>query len=991
MDYILSKINSEITELEFLKKDSLDLKENCRVRAEYPFVLMLAYLWNKNLAESPRRQDIEKAILKPSLGTILWIIEQLDQSNEVLSLQTKNILKEYNSFRIDTTGHGIVYSDYLPEYIEELNNIFKNISESNTSLICSDLSFVLPLLIEGNSVKGKIYRSDGTTAQWTSDMQGFNFKKDTLVGYQIKQGALLPQYFTLSPFVHIENDNEIYLFKCVEQKLTGAIRYNRIFKTNTSFVKEWKEFSEVYQAKSSKVSISPNNTIVNRFSPNYNQHNYIDLGENKKKVYDFLTGVFSKGSVCANLWGHGGVGKTATIQNIIEELKTSSQKEFNYIIFLSNKDRFYNIFRDKIEKIGSENRVESFQDLIKGINVVINDSDFEDIDEDQIINFDYGKILIVVDDFETFSREDQLLINDFIKKLNPQHHKVIITTRSTIRVGTDDINFNELDENETVRFFLNYLKSKYLHANKIAEIEKELSQEEIKRKLRLVTLGRPLRILQFEYVYNAIGNLEKTIAHFLNAATPELSEFFYGRFYLYLTQDARDVYSIMGQLTYDEDLISTLSKVRFALVWGENNESRFVGAVGELEKLRIIEKLDEERFKVWDKDILKGMKSSFSEKKDSKDFNKGNVLKRLKQISGKDDLYESLLKAARQNKVLEKSESEIKSGFKQILNREDSPLETKYQALFELANYYRINLGNSYLAYQEFQNYESMFDGYFPFIKTYSLVCYENELVNKSVELLEEVLKNKEKKNKLNEEGNLDFTGLLITRKKRLLLDEANKHGIRNIIRVHDSSSTTQKELNSRITSLIENIGKDFFSRFRKHTFIDKGKKTNGATGLRHLADLAVMMRENSLAEAICSYCIDNLDDHWKNQFKTIQNQIKTFVYFSKPKPSPVSSNLNESSITVLNNLKVQLESDNNKIYTGKIVSVVKSVTGTSILIKSSDLLKHVYYKAKENDFYLKKDDEVKFKLKIFKGNTPYKFRKNNGTEAFVTDELLKQ
>ena len=96
----------------------------------------------------------------------------------------------------------------------------------------------------------------------------------------------------------------------------------------------------------------------------------------------------------------------------------------------------------------------------------------------------------------------------------------------------------------------------------------------------MVTLGRPLRILQFEYVYNAIGNLEKTIAHFLNAATPELSEFFYGRFYLYLTQDARDVYSIMGQLTYDEDLISTLSKVRFALVWGENNESRFVGAVG---------------------------------------------------------------------------------------------------------------------------------------------------------------------------------------------------------------------------------------------------------------------------------------------------------------------------------------------------------------------------------------------------------------------------
>ena len=53
------------------------------------------------------------------------------------------------------------------------------------------------------------------------------------------------------------------------------------------------------------------------------------------------------------------------------------------------------------------------------------------------------------------------------------------------------------------------------------------------------------------------------------------------------------------------------------------------------------------------------MINSFNDKKDTPDFNKGNINQRIEQISGKENLYDSLLNVARTNKVLGRSISEI--------------------------------------------------------------------------------------------------------------------------------------------------------------------------------------------------------------------------------------------------------------------------------------------------------------------------------------------
>ena len=69
----------------------------------------------------------------------------------------------------------------------------------------------------------------------------------------------------------------------------------------------------------------------------------------KNKLITFLKD--GKSSVAAILWGHGGVGKTATIQSVCDDFSNSERKFFDYVIFLSAKDRIYNIHTGDVNDI----------------------------------------------------------------------------------------------------------------------------------------------------------------------------------------------------------------------------------------------------------------------------------------------------------------------------------------------------------------------------------------------------------------------------------------------------------------------------------------------------------------------------------------------------------------------------------------------------------------------------------------------------------------
>ena len=101
--------------------------------------------------------------------------------------------------------------------------------------------------------------------------------------------------------------------------------------------------------------------------------------------------------------------------------------------------------------------------MLASINNLIFDTSLSNTSEieKEFINFQQ-KILLVIDDYESFSKEDKSKINDLITKLNINHHKVVITTRSAnIKIG-EEFQTNELNKSDTIEFLKHIIKNENL-------------------------------------------------------------------------------------------------------------------------------------------------------------------------------------------------------------------------------------------------------------------------------------------------------------------------------------------------------------------------------------------------------------------------------------------------------------------------------------------------------------------------------------------------
>ncbi|WP_286230065.1 hypothetical protein [Neobacillus mesonae] len=78
--------------------------------------------------------------------------------------------------------------------------------------------------------------------------------------------------------------------------------------------------------------------------------------------------------------------------------------------------------------------LDNFDLMIKKINAVLGNK--EKVDVSFITNSE-RKILLIIDDFETFSTDEKLKIQGFINQLDVNKHKVLITTRANLIVGEE--------------------------------------------------------------------------------------------------------------------------------------------------------------------------------------------------------------------------------------------------------------------------------------------------------------------------------------------------------------------------------------------------------------------------------------------------------------------------------------------------------------------------------------------------------------------------
>jgi GTPase SAR1 family protein len=864
--------------------NKISLRVHFHARFEYLLVYLLAYLWNKNLdkIDYEDKEFVFHSITKPTIGSIVAICRKLDIEREIfIKSKLSKSLDKYPSVRNELLGHGFVYEDAPENLLSILQELYDHVLAADLPILKYNVDLIYVTYEDNLNYKGILYKSDGATyTQWSCPKTISTFELDNLYA-----STGLNTYFRLSPFIEITSyGKELYFFNSIDEKLLGKVKYTRLLETGTIY-KEWNELCELDIANDGIKVKSCNGTIRNIYENNYRK--YIDIGI-KGKLKSFLTK--NNASVCATVWGHGGVGKTATIQSLCEDLANDEKKIFDYIIFLSAKDRRYDYYTGRLEEVND--KVATFSDFIKGINKVLFNSESDNPKE--IIELSGKKVFIVVDDFETFPKEEKEKFEDFISKLNINHHKVIITTRAAnINIG-QEFQTNELTENETIKFLLEVIKNEEL--GNVEVIKRQIEYPEKSHRVYEITGGRPLFIFQFAFILGQRG-LEDSLNFKIREGEAAIS-FLYGRIYDYLSLKAKDFFVVLSLLVTQDDLSNVIEKAQYILNL-EHDADAFNSTVNELVKLKIL-KLDDERkfFEIYSREIFQIMSDYY----ETRHINQRKIWEQRRNQVNKDrslDVESSLLVSANASR-LAKNEIEVVDNYKQILNRTTCPIEVKLQAILNLSAYL-VDRGKRDTALKYLEDYvfhfynaqrgskeKKYYANYSKMWATYNWANGTKEQKEKAISIL---LTYASTGFNFNEDIDLEIAGMLLQYRSILVvskwqeLKEKRKYNEITEVDFKKSSSKQKQDFkdihDKHGISLYNTIAR------KKLDEISSGARQNVISGLYNFLDVLVRLNKIDFALEICDFVLNCAPNNFHPQFKKKLEWLNKILYKNKSKINP--------------------------------------------------------------------------------------------------------
>lgn len=955
MDYILKGIEKKIRRFE----GTSDAKIYHQVRVEYAFYLLLGYFWNKNfdeigITDFVTQGNIIREIQRPSVGSIATIIQKLDINNELKVNNNVPVgLDTYGTLRNDLIGHGYSFEDDIEKFASSFDSWFNTLLSLQIPILSRKTNLIVcqGYNDQTHDYCGTIYEADGDiNSNWRCPDEIYEFE----IG-NIYASFEANTYFRLSPFIHIDpKEDSLYVYRCVQQPLLGKIRYNRIDRSDQDYTKCWEEFE--FSANNGSVKKQPNGCIINNYSANYKR--YIEVGSIKDKIYEFLIGKEKGSSVCVTLWGHGGNGKTATAQKICEELSLNEKRPFEFIIFLSAKDRELNKYTGKISSVSAENRVTTFEELIEKINSLIYSEPGSDINK---FISEKSKTLLVIDDYETFEDVDKEKITKFIKQLNLNYHKVIITTRNSFLKIGDDIQTNELDENNTAKFLLEVLANEHNYTpGTLKEFERDINQGNIKKEVHKITLGKPLEIIRFVNCFIQKGKITEEFLREMKRANTrsERNEFLYGRNYKQLGSDkiAQNIFVVIGLLTPIDTLSSLVSHIKLILGIKEDDEGSFNAAIDKLVKLRLIEIDEDGSFKVDSKDILDIMKSEY-EKRDTY-FKSGTkaIYDRIKSnISA--DTDRALLNHVKSLRHQSNPDTTIQQ-YKEILRHgKDFAYGTKLEALFDLGDFLFNQRGDKEAAIKLYDEY---FDRFYEFnvLKRYASYVWSINK-EKAIKILEDFnSKYQSKKLTLSKNQKIHLLGLIVMREGQYWNDKYERE--------FNKRSQIREEL-KRINKAFGNL---LFNQLKvsKVTQDFNSEELNDLTlALETLVDVCFRNYYKSLAIEICDFVLTNFPERFNNRFSRKKEKILGVrTSYRRTSYQEKKTVLGEKVASALSQLEIISLEPKESGYTGIVLKIHHDKTNYGyIKITSEQFQGRVYFREASlkthNIETVKEGDKVKF------------------------------
>ncbi len=747
MDYITKKIG-EKSELNAFTANYRDAATQEQSRLEYVLTLILAYLWNKNISriDDEARHSCFQGIARPSIGSIISISRTLDVHGEIYGDKKLKAFREsinkYPSIRNELIGHGFSFEDNSENLYNIFSQLYRAINQEGPQFLSDEADIINILTTDSVASKGILYKSNGEYSPCSISRNTAELTDKSI--YLRYDGG----YYQISPFIKIHEIDEFYTYSFIEDKLASRSVFNQLIKTGRKYFTVDELISAGLEIDEARVK-APNGIIINSFENNYKK--YINTSIVKKLVR-FLKENTS--TVFSTVWGHGGVGKTASIQRVCEVLLSEDNKAFDYIVFVSAKDRKFNYHKGVIEKITGG--VDSYDSAIRYINNIAFSKDNSDPSE--IVNFQ-GKMLIILDDYETFNSAEKEKLLEFIKSLNILHHKVVITTRSASNITGEEIEVEELSPEESLSFFDSVLENELSIDTSLYKNGKDICT--LTKSIHSLTSGRPLFIFQSALIYGESGSISAMLDSNVNNGKNAI-EFLYGRIIEYLSVNARRVFGAMGLLTSDGDLSNLLTKLQYILNM-EKDEHSFEKAIKELAKLKIITVIDAKYFKVYSSEIVSLMKQSFHDD--------GSITSRL-QVVGRDKYLDndlSLLDDADNSRITRKP-SEVKQKYRAIISRNATPTEIKIQAVINLAQYLVEDNGSYDEGITVLEEHQHLYNTAPQFVKTYSTYLWRGDVTEKTKAI--DLVKNLLRIDSFSEDNEkLDFLCVLMRYEATLLID----------------------------------------------------------------------------------------------------------------------------------------------------------------------------------------------------------------------------
>jgi len=854
MDFVLNRLNRliEVSEKRTVEKQTL-----LRERVEYVLFLILGYLWNENFDDMDveKKAKIVENLNRITIGEVVSAIRDLDSKKSFLSNKAFNIINRYPNIRNEALGHGYTHDDVEEELELQLDSLYKEISE-NLQYISSCYDLIKIQKIEEKRYVGFRFScyDGGMPSKWSCPIELIE-GENAIDSIYILIGE---NYHRISPFIAIENKgSEMYVFQSLVEKLSGNVKMSRLFNSGS---KEF-TFNELITISnnSERRRISANGTIMNYFETNYT--NYIPITI-EKNIKDFL--LKNRSNVLSTVWGHGGVGKTACIQNICMGLFNLLIKKLSYIVFLSAKDRLLDPKSGKIIEIAN---LRTYNEMLAGIVSVLFDEDM-DVKTKDILSYEQriydnsGNILLVVDDYETFPEMEKKKIQDFINNLNIDHFKVIITTRNKRLSSGINISTNELDYGSTKNFLLAIFSNDY--PEQYDNAVRIVNDDAVMQKIHEATSGRAIFLYQFANLYVQKGYKDDLLVSLKSSKNAQ--DFLYGRIYSYLSEGAKKVFVCISQITDEKDFIFK-GRVLEYLVREEDSEDT-IQFIEELVDQKVIEQYDNENYRVYSKELFKMMLNAYEEMANS--F-KDTIKSKLADIGGKDikgTVYEAMLTEANLSRTNGNAKETVEK-YRRLLNDKKCDKNVKKKTLINLVSYINIDLMNVDEAIKVLGEYRRGcgFESNVEITKIYAMILWasDSDGKQKACDTLERFFK--DRLHKKTAYKNLELFSLAVS------------YCINNVLSKKDDFMKPENIRNKQ--RLYNEYGKELFDYVCKKQLSEfrPALKHNFSTALIQTAylclDLAIQSDDKlEYAKKIVEYGTGQFNEIFKSSLKKINSQI---------------------------------------------------------------------------------------------------------------------